>query len=234
MDDKAGIKYTITTTDKRQFTYKFAQQNGLLSYSRPETSTSAQWQELEYNQCPNCPLNANDHPLCPLAVAIQHPLADCSDMISFSEVDLKVEFEQRTVIANTSAQKALSSLLGLIMATSNCPRTQFFRAMAQFHLPLASSIETSFRAIATFLVMQYFKQQQESEYSFDLSDLKSIYDEMHEVNINFKKRLNSAVTEDAALNAVVSLDYFAITLPNFLEDELERLKPIFTNSFEKK
>ena len=52
----------------------------------------------------------------------------------------------------TSAQQAMSSVLGLIMATSGCPWTDRLRPMARFHLPFASEAETLYRSVGMFLL----------------------------------------------------------------------------------
>ncbi len=54
--------------------------------------------------------------------------------------------------AETTAQQAMSSVLGLIMATAGCPWTDRLRPMARFHLPFASDAETLYRSISMFLL----------------------------------------------------------------------------------
>ncbi len=54
--------------------------------------------------------------------------------------------------AETTAQQAMSSVLGLIMATAGCPWTDRLRPMARFHLPFASEAETVYRSVCMFLL----------------------------------------------------------------------------------
>ena len=73
------------------------------------------------------------------------------------QVRVTVESEERAVIATLSAQQALASLMGLIIASSGCPRTAVFRPMARFHLPFSSESETAYRVASMYLVAQHFK-----------------------------------------------------------------------------
>ena len=225
---KPALVYRITINQNKLLKYVFNSHESGIKLKKPEDQVTEEWMALEHNQCSNCPLDPKIHKLCPVAENLSILMHDWQDIVSFDEVLLEVDSKQRKISATTTAQKTLSSLLGLIIATSDCPRTQFFRPMAQFHLPLASSEETTFRAISTHLLTQFFRQQDGQKVDFDLQGLTNIYNEMHTVNIHLKNRLESAVENDAALNAVVLLDIIAITLPNYLEMELEKLKPLFS------
>ena len=41
-------------------------------------------------------------------------------------------------------------------------------------------------------------------------------------------RIREAITHDAAVNAIVVLDYFVQTMPLVIEDRLEQLRPMFS------
>ena len=62
-----------------------------------------------------------------------------TNLVSYDQLRVVVETEERAVSANLSAQQGLASLIGLIMASSGCPRTAVFRPMARFHLPFSST-----------------------------------------------------------------------------------------------
>ena len=79
-----------------------------------------------------------------------------TDLVSYDKVRVTVESEERSVVATLSAQQALASLMGLIMASSGCPRTAVFRPMARFHLPFSSESETAYRVAAMYLLAQHF------------------------------------------------------------------------------
>ena len=225
---KPTLTYRIMFDHKKHLKYVFDTNEDGINFIKPVNQATEKWMKLEHNQCSNCPLDLATNKLCPVAENLSVLMYDWQNIVSFDEVKLEVDSKQRKITATTTAQKTLSSLLGLIIATSDCPHTQFFRPMAQFHLPLANAEETTFRAISTHLMTQFFRQQDGQKVNFDLEGLTKIYNEMHTVNIYLKKRLESAVENDATLNAVVLLDIIAITLPNYLEDELEKLKSFFS------
>ncbi len=97
-------------------------------------------------------LNALEHPHCPAALQMASILEPLKALVSFDRVGVTVLQAERTVYAETDAQHAFSSVLGLIMATAGCPWTDHLRPMARFHLPFASEIETVYRGIGMFLL----------------------------------------------------------------------------------
>lgn len=226
-DKNQGLTYKIQIENHENYTYQFREVDNRMEFVSNGLE-NGKWAELEYHQCPNCTLDKKEYKNCPIASNLGSILKDWNEAISFSNVELTVINNQRTIVAKTTAQKALSSLIGLIMATSDCPHTQFFRPMAQFHLPLASNEETSYRAISTYLLTLYYRKLAGENVEFDLSGLQEIYENMHELNVHVKKRLEDAVKHDAALNAVTVLDIFTLTTTNFLDDELENLKTFFS------
>lgn len=182
------------------------------------------WTRLSHQQCPNCPLgNSETH--CPAAVNIAMVVDNCAEIISHQAVIVKVISPKRTISGKTTVQRALSSLFGLLMATSDCPRTQFFRPMAYFHLPMASQDETIFRAISTYFLAQYFKGERQDV--FNLDALCEIYANMQTVNEHLVKRLQTCTNGDATKNAVVLLHLLSCALPLSLEESLDNLRPLF-------
>ncbi|MBL0028409.1 MAG: hypothetical protein IPO95_04770 [Rhodanobacteraceae bacterium] len=114
------------------------------------------WALLSHHQCVNCPLRPQEVRYCPLALNLVRLVDLCAGLDSYEQIRLTVVTPERRVQAETTVQRGLSSLLGLITATSACPHTGFFRPMARFHLPLANEEETVYRAISTYLLAQYF------------------------------------------------------------------------------
>lgn len=209
---------------QQQFDVCFDAQTYKIISPVPEVLPS--WTELQHQQCPNCPLNASEEKYCPAAVNIAVVADHYGEIISHKSVNVCVVSPKRTVSGKTSVQRALSSLLGLLIATSDCPHTHFFRPMAHFHLPLASQEETIFRAIATYFLTKYFKGEKSS--AFNLSDLKDIYTNMQTVNEYLVKRIQSCTgSSDATKNAVVLLHLLSCVLPMSLEQSLDNLRPLF-------
>jgi hypothetical protein len=128
------------------------------------------------------------------------------------------------VHAETTAQQAMSSVLGLIMATSGCPWTDRLRPMARFHLPFASEAETVYRSVCMFLLARELVGGGETQ---GFAGLKDLYENLHVVNRDMSRRLGAATRTDPARNAMALLDSYTTLLPAALESSLEELKPLF-------
>lgn len=194
------------------------------------SATPPDWCRLDFHQCPNCPLRTDTHPYCPLAAKLVRLMAAYQDVVSFDEVEMEATTPERTVSKCTTAQRAASSLMGLIMATSGCPHMDFLKPMARYHLPLATEEETIFRVVSTYLLAQYFRHNSVPDTDFDLENLKKIYGEIRVVNAAMASRLRSVGEQDSAVNAVILLDIFAKALPSSIEDSLEEIRYLFLPS----
>jgi hypothetical protein len=217
-----SYQFEFEDGDKRQYQVKVDATTCKLNNPAPEILPS--WTQLRHHQCPNCPLSSSDQ-YCPAAVNIATVVDNCSEIISHKSVEVQVVSPKRTVSGKTTVQRALSSLFGLLIATSDCPRAHFFRPMAYFHLPMASQEETIFRAISTYFLAKYFKGEKSEV--FNLDALCEIYANMQIVNEYLVKRLQSCNTGDASKNAVVLLHLLSCVLPLSLEESLDNLRPLF-------
>ncbi|MGA1841116.1 MAG: DUF6901 family protein [bacterium] len=186
------------------------------------------WTNLDFQKCPNCILNTKTHKYCPLAVNLAAIVKEFEDLISYDQVHLDVITRERTVSQNTTAQKGISSLMGLVMATSGCPFTAFFKPMARFHLPLANENETIYRSTSMYLLAQFFLKNDGKDADFKLEGLKKIYENLQIINTAIVKRLSAGTKTDSSLNAIVLLDLFARALPLVIEDSLEKIRYLFT------
>lgn len=185
------------------------------------------WTRLGFHQCHNCPLYAETHPHCPAARNLIPLVEACGEFTSHDEAKLDVATPERRIVATTTLQRAVSSLLGLIMATSACPHLAFFRPMARFHLPLASEEETIFRSAATYLLTRHFQARAGEDPDPGLEGLREIYANLQLVNRAMAERLRARCAEDAAVNALVLLDLFAKNIPYSIEDRLEDIAYLF-------
>ena len=125
------------------------------------------------------------------------------------------------------AQQAVSSLMGLVVATSGCPHTAFFKPMARFHLPLANTEETIYRASSMYLLAQYFLKKAGKDPDMELEGLKEIYRDLETLNTYMAERIRAAISKDAAVNAIVILDFFAKDFSFAIEDQLEEIQHLF-------
>jgi hypothetical protein len=131
---------------------------------------------------------------------------------------------ERTMHAETSAQQAMSSVLGLIMATAGCPWTDRLRPMARFHLPFASEVETVYRSVCMFLLARHLAGAGDAQ---GFAGLEKLYENLHVVNRDMSRRLGAATRTDPARNAMALLDSYTTLLPAALESSLEEIKPLF-------
>ncbi|HEY6820781.1 MAG TPA: hypothetical protein VI321_02075 [Burkholderiales bacterium] len=194
-----------------------------------EPAAPPPWTELGFEQCSNCPLSPADSPRCPMALRFVPLVELFGKLHSYEDVEARVETDERTVTKRTTVQRVLRSLMGLLAASSDCPRITFLKPMAHFHLPFSSSEETIFRVVSTYLLAQYFREKQGAPVEAGLEGLKENYRQLQQVNLAMAKRMNAVRVEDCdgAINALVLLDLFAQALPDSIDGDLEELQPAF-------
>lgn len=213
------------------YTYRFEfSDGGTVSIAAPAASTQAApaWTELGFHQCANCPLSADTHRHCPMALAFVPLVEAFGRRLSYEQVAVQVESAARTVSKSTSLQQAVGSVMGLVAASSGCPRMEFLAPMAHFHLPFSSEEETIYRAASTYLLAQYFAQRSGATPDWELDSLKASYRELQTVNAAMAARLRTASEHDGTLNALVLLDLLAKTLPYSIDDALVDVRAVFS------
>ena len=188
------------------------------------SATPPFWTELEFNQCANCPLDKSQYPRCPVALQMAAAIEPLEALVSFDAVGVTVVQAGRTLRVETTAQQAMSSVLGLIMATAGCPWTDHLRPMARFHLPFASEAETLYRSISMFLLAREITY---ADTSAGFAVLEHLYKNLHVVNRDMSRRLGAASRTDPPRNAIALLDAYTLLLPVALECSLEELRPLF-------
>jgi hypothetical protein len=223
------IEYQLVLPNKQEviYTLKFDEQSIQLNNNIP--SSLPGWAELTFKQCSHCPLSPETVPYCPLAANLVNIIKHFDGLISYDSLELKVVTEQRTISKSTTAQEALGAILGLIIPTSGCPHTAYFRPMARYHLPLASTEETIYRATSMYLLAQYFRKNSGKKAELDFQGLKEIYQNMQILNGAIAERLRSASRTDSSVNAVILLDMFALALPYAIEESLDEMRNLFTS-----
>ncbi len=197
----------------------------------PETLPS--WTKLTFHQCPHCPLDIATHPYCPLAASQIELIKSLAYFLPYQEVHLDVLIEKRRFSQDTTIQAALGSLMGLIMPASGCPITAYFKPMARFHLPLASSAETIYRSVSMYFMAQYFLAKEGKTPDLDLQGMAKIYEAVHLMNTSIAERFLAASKKDSTVDAVVQLDIYAMTFLGILEQPLEEIQHLFHAYFER-
>jgi hypothetical protein len=190
------------------------------------------WTKLKYFQCANCPLG-DDVEYCPVAVNLSAVVETFKDAVSFENTTVKVETADRVYEKKTTLQKGLSSIIGIYMVTSDCPVMSQLRPMVRFHLPFASADETIYRAVAMYLVAQYFRMRKGKKPDWELEHLTEIYREVAKVNEAMTERLRHASTEDANVNALTILSTHGDMVPMYLEDSLVQMEHLFRGFIER-
>jgi hypothetical protein len=244
------IRYRFDLPDGSQKTLDFLFDAATFRLSNPLPADPPFWTELKFNQCANCPLSTEQHAHCPAAVQMAAALEPLNALVSFDTVGVTVVQPERTVHAETTAQQAMSSVLGLIMATAGCPWTDRLRPMARFHLPFANEAETLYRSVSMFLLSLELSGRGPAPAVAEapaiaaapaagpdlacaaptprtFAALEELYKNLHLVNRDMSRRLGAATNTDPARNAIALLDTYTTLLPAALDRSLEELRPLF-------
>ena len=224
---KVVLTYRFTFPDSQERAFPLEMDRDTAELTPAVLDNPPPWTALAFNQCTGCPLNAAETPHCPAALHLSGVIEGFTDLVSYDKVRVTVESEERAVTATLPAQQALASLMGLIMASSGCPRTAVFRPMARFHLPFSSESETAYRVAAMYLLTQHYAARDGGKPDIALENLEHIYRGVHAVNRGMATRLRAASRQDAIVNAVVLLDVYSSLVPAAIHDILEEIKPAF-------
>ena len=186
-----------------------------------------EWTELEYYKCMNCPLDSDQIAHCPAATSFIPVINHFRGVDSNIEMEVETISSGRRIIQRAQAQRAVSSIIGLLFATSGCPHTIYFRPMVRYHVPLSNHDETVMRATSMYTLSQYFRFKRGEQPDLGLKGLKNIYEELQIVNRTMAERLQTADGTDSSINAMILLDMYAHTMPYEIEDSLKDLQYLF-------
>ena len=221
------FRYAYVFADGTHKEFEACIDENSMSLIHPERSEFPAWTALACSRCPNCPLDETRHVHCPTAVALIDVVELCKDRLSHEKVHVTVQTRNRSCVHDTPLHMALSSLIGMYMATGGCPVMERLKPMARFHLPFADEDETMFRAMSAYLLGQYFIMKNGGQPDWDLKNLVGMYDEIKAVNQSFCNRLRTVSTKDSNVNAVIGLDCFAdaviFSISQRFMDQLELL-----------
>ncbi len=221
--DSINIVYIFTLPDEKKFEYKFSLKRDDLSLITNESTELPSWTKLSFNRCSHCTIDESKNLYCPVAEKLTGIVKIFNKIVSYNELEVVVITKERETYTKVSAQAALSSMIGLIIAVSGCPYTVFLKPMARFHLPFSTEEETILRAISMHLLKNYINNKKESAFE----ELTESYKNLEKLNLGIAKRLRAACMEDSAVNAVIRLDMFAKAMPFVIEEALDEIKYIF-------
>ena len=222
-----SILYRYTLSDGMQEEFDLRLHPETLTLIHPRPPELPAWTRLGFHQCPHCPLGGETHAWCPVGMNLIDIVARFERLASYNELFVEVITDERIFYKKTSAQRGISSLMGLMIAASECPFTDFFKPMARFHLPFATSEETIWRATSTYMLSQYFLRRQGQPVDFSFRGLNKIYGDIQTLNVAIAKRLRAACEEDSTVNAIIILDALAKSIPPVIEKSLEKIRYMF-------
>jgi hypothetical protein len=225
-------RFILADGDRRTFDLKIDPHKMEL-ITRPPAQIPA-WADLTFHQCPNCPLTPQTHPQCPLSLNLVNIVNTSGKLTSYEHIRVEVTTADRFITQETTAQKGISSMMGLVIATSGCPHTAVFKPMARFHTPLADVEETVYRAASMYLLAQYFLIQEGAPADFKLDGLTKIYRNMQLINESIAERLRTGSQTDSSVNALILLDMYTRHLPIVIEDSLRDMRHLFQPFFLKR
>jgi len=225
-------QYALELADGQERTFDLRLDRATLGLVPTAGGSPPPWAELSCQQCPNCPLRESEHEFCPIAVNLPELMDFAKSLVSYDDVTVTIDTEERRYTRHTTLQAAISSLLGIYMVTGGCPVMDKLRPMVRFHLPFATSEETTYRAMAMYLMAQYLRLKRGECPDWELRDLRNIYNEVHTVNTSFVRRLQETEIGDASTNALVRLDAFAGTVLLSIDmDRLDDIEGLFASSY---
>ena len=218
MNDKDyWFHYHINLEDGQQTEFRIVLDPDTLTMVPVSSGPYPAWTTLSHNQCKCCPLSVDTHDVCPIAVNIADLVDRFKNILSHKNCLVVCDTMDRSYSKQTSAMEALTSVFGIIMATSNCPVMNFLKPMARFHLPFSSIEETTARSTSLFLLGQYFEYKKGQVKSFDFDRLEKNYAKVQLVNEGLLARIRSLGNQDADKNAIITLH----SLSQFLSLEMD-------------
>lgn len=201
-----------------------------LHYIRPEKETIPNWTKFDYWPCDECVEQSKKSDYCPVAANIAEIADKFTNCNSYDVVDVRVEGPDRTYLKNgISLQRALSSLIGIIIISSRCQDLHKLRPLVRFHLPFETVDETIYRAASMYYLAQYFRNQRNKEPKWDIEELKELYDRFILLTDNLSRRLQVEARKDATFSAVGLTAQIA---PLITEKRIKELEILFSGYLE--
>lgn len=222
-----SIDYHFQLEDKTVMSFPVELNGETLQLQQSQETEYPDWTLLDYHRCPNCPDTLKKTQHCPVATALSGIVSQFEKLLSFDEILLTVYSAEREFKQKTTVQRAIASYMGLVMASSGCPRTLFLRPMARYHLPLASEPETIYRAFSMYTLAQSFLRLDGQETDDNFEILQAQYTELQTVNKAFVDRLRAASKSDSSVNALLNLDVYARAMPYVVEESLDEMRYLF-------
>ena len=215
---KLRVTYSVEKPDGEvvEFVIRL-DENGLLE--DPPTAGPA-WTRMAGEPCLDCAVRGSG---CRAALAIAPVVEAFIGIDSLQQVRARASQSNHSTEINGPVSRVVSSIMGLVMAASGCPKIAPFRAMAVYHQPFSTLEETVIRAAGFLLLGRWAHGTLANENPF--APLIEAWQQLEQVNLNISRSLQDYCTTDAALNGLVNLDMFAKAGAFGLESALAALRP---------
>ncbi len=185
------------------------------------------WTKLNYKKCRCCSLEENQNPYCPIALNLVDLIETFKNVSSYRDCKVTCVTAERAFSKDTSAMEGLTSIFGVIMATSDCPVMSFFRPMARFHLPFSTIEETMVRVTSLYMLQRHLMARAGVKVDpGDLRPLEAQYKKVEQVNQGLLDRITGQARLDADKNAIVTLHSLAQFLSMEFDYNLDFLSSI--------
>jgi hypothetical protein len=226
-----SISYLFDFGNNQVKTFETLLNASTLSLVLPESYEIPSWAKAF--RCSQCSRETANSHCCSICINISHMIEEFKTFDSVTPCTISVYTKERNYTLKSDVQRGLSSLLGLYMATSDCPFLGFLRPMARFHLPFASVEETIFRSTGSYLIGQYFKAKKSNQADFDLRRLPATYSKVSKINHDIIRHLHeNYYAHDAYANSLVILDNFAQMISAYLPEELDEFASFYEQTVE--
>lgn len=229
MNKTYDINYEFRLTDGPVKYFRISLDPQTLCVMSDTQSSPPDWSRLEFHQCRCCTLSAEDTPYCPICLNISEIVEAFKAFRSYERCVVQCATPERTVFKETDVQEGLSSILGIFMATSDCPQMHLLKPMARFHLPFATAQETIIRSTSFFLLRQYFEYRNGTISNINLEGMEAYYREIQMVNAGILARIRAVSSKDADSNAIIILNSLAELLIMACDNRLDFVKKYFQN-----
>ena len=218
--ESLSYSYTFVFGEGSYLTVKAELDPQTLLVKNDEAQSLPEWTQLDFHKCPHCPLKKSDTPFCPAARHISAVTSRFRQYLSITRVGVIVETPERRCEKEVDLQKGLSSLMGIFMAGSGCPHTDFLRPLLKFHLPFANRQETFYRVLSMYLLAQYMRGDMILDADGATKHLSEKYKALRLVNKSIRERIKAAESEEANANALMILDCFALDASFRIDQDL--------------
>lgn len=221
--------YKFVFNDKTEKSFEIEIDSKTLNIIREEKEYP-EWTKFGYFSCEHCPIDKTKEEYCPVAMSLSDIIEFFSNTPSYEEAKIYVLSNERQYAKKTSVQVGVSSIIGILMATSGCPHLAKMKPLVRFHLPFASLEETEFRVMSMYLLAQYFRMKNNQEADWDLKGLVKVYEDIQKVNQTVAAKIADLEKRDTSINAVVVLNNFADFVTFSIDEkDFDHIEKIFNS-----